>query len=231
MKLNERLFKFPEAKLLEYAQVVATMYPKDAASFMAFDSSFTAEYGDAIMDSIMAVKALKSDQVAIDEMVELTQLVLDAMADCNQSYKTIAYFVRKAFKNNKAVQNQFGFNDIEKVRRSQPKMVLFMEQHAGTSTKYKAELIAQGCQEVTIDKLLSKAQALLAANVKQEEYKKERGVLTQDRTELLNEVYKLTKPVSDVAQIVYSEDPARLAKYDMPKPKSSQNSSNDLIES
>lgn len=231
MKLNERLFKFPEAKLLEYAQVVATMYPKDAASFMAFDSSFTAEYGDAIMDSIMAVKALKSDQVAIDEMVELTQLVLDAMADCNQSYKTIAYFVRKAFKNNKAVQNQFGFNDIEKVRKSQPKMVLFMEQHAGTSTKYKAELIAQGCQEVTIDNLLSKAQALLAANVKQEEYKKERGVLTQDRTELLNEVYKLTKPVSDVAQIVYSEDPARLAKYDMPKPKSSQNSSNDLIES
>ena len=231
MSINERLFKIPEAKLLEYAEVVASMHPKDAASFIAFDSSFTAEYGNVIMDSIVAVKALKSDQVAIDEMVELTQLVLDAMADCNQSYKTIAYFVRKAFKDNKAVQNQFGFNDIEKVRKSQPRMVLFMEQHASTAIKYKAELLAEGCQEVIVDHLLGKAQALLVANVKQEEYKKERGVLTQDRTELLNEVYKLAKPVSDVAQIVYSDDPARLAKYDMPKPKSSQNSSDDLIES
>lgn len=231
MSFNNRLFNIPDANLLEFAEVVAQMYPSDAAAFIAFDSTFTAEYAGTISTAVEAVKATKSDQVIIDEIAELTQNVLDTMADCNQSYKTIAYFVRKAFADNKAVQNQFGFNDIEKVRKSQPKMALFMQQHANTAVKFKQELIDEGCQEALIDQLLGKAKALQEANVKQEEFKKERGVLTQDRILLLNEVYKLVKPINDVAQIVYSDDPARLAKYSMPKPKSTQGSSDDLIES
>jgi hypothetical protein len=231
MSLNDRLFKMPEAKLLEHAEVVARMYPTDVVSFTAFDSTFTIEYETTIKNAISAVTALKSDQVIIDEMAECTQHVLDAMGTCNTDYKTIAYFVRKAFKNNKAVQNQFGFNDIEKVRRSQARMVLFMEEHAGTATDHKAELVAEGCNEALIDQLLVDAQNLKEANIKQEKFKKERGVITQERVKLLNGVYLLVKPINDIAQIIYSDDAARLAKYSLPKPKSSQNSSDDLIES
>jgi len=100
------------------------MLATDAADFVAFDSTFTVEYGTTINNAVSAVTALKSDQEIIDPVAELTQGVLDAMGTCNTNYKTVAYFVRKAFKDNKAVQNQFGFKDIEKVRKSQPKMVL-----------------------------------------------------------------------------------------------------------
>lgn len=231
MSQNERQFKVPEATLLEYAEVVAEMFAIDAADFIAFDSTFTVEYGISIKNAVGAVTALKSDQVIIDQMAELTQNVLDAMSTCNTDYKTVAYFVRKAFKNNKAVQNQFGFNDIEKVRKSQPRMVLFMEEHAGTAMEHKTELVAQGCTETLIDKLLLDAQNLKLANIKQEKFKKERGVITQERVKLLNEVYMLLKPINDVAQIIYSDDAAQLAKYSLPKPKSSQNTVNDLIES
>ena len=231
MSLNDRLFKMPEAKLLEHAEVVARMYPTDVVNFTAFDSTFTPEYETSIKNAINAVTALKSDQVIIDEMAECTQDVLNAMATCNTDYKTVAYFVRKAFKNNKAVQNQFGFNDIEKVRQSQPRMILFMEEHAGTATDHKAELVAEGCNEVLIDKLLVDAQNLKEANIKQEKFKKERGVITQERVKLLNGVYLLVKPINDIAQIIYSDNPAQLAKYSLPKPKSSQNSADDLIES
>ncbi len=231
MPINDRLFKIQEAKLLQHAEVVARLYPTDVVDFSALDSTFTAEYGTTIKDAINAVTALKSDQVIIDEMAECTQDVLNAMATCNTDYKTVAYFVRKAFKNNKAVQNQFGFNDIEKVRRSQPRMVLFMEEHAGTATDHKAELMAEGCNEVLIDKLLVGAQNLKEANIKQEKFKKERGVITQERVNRLNNVYLLVKPINDIAQIIYSDNPAQLAKYSLPKPKSSQNSADDLIKS
>ena len=231
MSRNERLFKIPEASLLEHAEVVAEMFPTDAADFMALDSTFTVEYGTTIKNAVGAVTALKSDQVIIDQMAELTQDVLDSMGTCNTDYKTVAYFVRKAFKNNEAVQNQFGFNDLAKVRDSQAKMVLFMEEHAGTAMEHKTELLAQGCNEALIDKLHVDALNLKTANIKQERFKKERGVITQERVQLLNKVYSLVKPLSDVAQIIYSDDAAHLAKYSLPKPKSSQNTSDDLIES
>ena len=231
MPINDRLFKMPEANLLQHAEVVASLYPTDVVDFSAFDSTFTIEYGATIKNSINAVTALKSDQVVIDQMAEHTQNVLDAMGTCNTDYKTVAYFVRKAFKNNKAVQNQFGFNDIEKVRYSQPKMILFMEEHAGTATEHKAELVAEGCNELLIDKLLVDAQNLKEANIKQEKFKKERGVITQERVKLLNGVYLLVKPINDIAQIIFSDNAAQLAKYSLPKPKSSQNSTDDLIES
>ncbi|MUP37215.1 hypothetical protein [Labilibaculum euxinus] len=231
MSLNDRLFKIPEASLLEYAEVVAEMYLNDSDAFIAFDSTFTPEYGTKIKDSLAAVMAQKSDQVIIDEMAEHTQMVLDAMADCNHSYKTIAYFVRKAFKGNTAVQNQFGFNDISNVRDSQAKMVLFMEQHAKTSESYQANLVAAGCSQELISQLMSKAEQLKKANIEQEIFKKKRGVITQQRTQILNEVYQLVKPINDIAQIIFSDDAARMAKYTLPKPKSSQNAPDDLIES
>jgi hypothetical protein len=231
MSFNDRLFKMPEAHLLQHAEMVASMYPTDVVDFSAFDSTFTIDYAATIKNSINAVTALKSDQVVIDQMAEHTQHVLDAMGTCNSDYKTVAYFVRKAFKNNKAVQNQFGFNDIEKARSSQPKMILFMEEHAGTAAEHKVDLIAQGCNALLIDKLIVDAQNLKEANTKQEKFKKERGVITQDRVNLLNKVYLLVKPLSEIAQIIYNDDAARLAKYSLPKPKSSQNSADDLIES
>lgn len=231
MPLNDRLFKFSEANLLEHAAVVAEMYPKDSKAFIAFDSTFTPKYGSIIKKAIAKLVSQKSDQVIIDEMAAHTDLVLDAMADCNQSYKTVAYFVRKAFKGNTAVQNQFGFNDIRKVRDSQAKMVLFMEQHANTAKSYKENLVAEGCQQELIDQLMSKAEKLKNANITQEMFKKERGIITQERTQMLNEVYLLIKPLSEVAQIIFSDDAAHLAKYTLPKPKSSQNATDDLIES
>jgi hypothetical protein len=231
MPINDRQFKVPEAILLQHAEVVAKMFPTDSADFVAFDATISAEYGNTIKNSINAVIELKSDQIIIDEMAEYTQHVLNAMSDCNLSYKTIAYFVRKAFKKDTAVQNQFGFNDIEMVRKSQPKLVLFMEQHAGTATKYKDHLVSAGCNEEIINQLLTNAEELKAANAAQEEFKKERGVITQERVKRLNHVYELVKPLNDIAQIIYSEDPARMAKYTLPKPKSSQNTPDDLIES
>ncbi|WP_127342932.1 hypothetical protein [Ancylomarina longa] len=231
MSNNDRLFKIPEAVLLEYAEVVAELYPANAEEFIAFDSTFTAEYGNAIKESIAAVKTQKSDQIVMNEMAECTQKVLDAMSDCNHAYKSISYFVRKAFKDNEAVQNQFGFRDLHKVRNSQAKLIYFMEEHAEITAEYKNELLAEGCNAMLIDSLFQKAERLKTANIEQEKFKKERGVLTQDRSQLLNKVYGLVKPLSDVARIIFSDDEAQLAKYSLPKPKSSQNSSDDLIES
>ena len=97
MSNNDRLFKMPESHLLQHAEVVVSMYPTDVVDFSAFDSTFTIDYGARIKTAMDNVTALKSDQAIIDQMAEHTQNVLDARGKCNTAYKTIAYFVRKAF--------------------------------------------------------------------------------------------------------------------------------------
>ncbi len=231
MPKNERLFTVSDATLIEHADTVKASLPDDIAEFTSFDTTISAEYPNTIAAAIDAVLALKSDQVIIDEQVEKTQNVNEAMGQCTNAYRTVAFFVRKAFNGNRAVQNQFGLNDIEKVRNNQPRMILFMEELADTVQKYQADLVAAGCNEAVITSLPQKAEALRTANTEQEKFKKDRGLLTQERVEKLNELYKLLVPISEIAQIIYADDPARLARYMLPKPKGSIDAPDDLITS
>ncbi len=231
MSKNERLFTVSDATLIEHADTVQASLPDDIIDFTSFDSTISAEYPNAIAAAIDAVLALKSDQEIIDELVEKTQNVNEAMGQSTNAFRTVAFFVRKAFKDNKAVQNQFGLNDIEKVRNNQARMILFMEELSETAQKYQAELVAAGCNEAVITSLPQKAETLRTANIEQEKFKKDRGLHTQERVEKLNELYKLLVPISEIAQIIYADDPARLARYLLPTPKGSIDAKDDLVTS
>ncbi len=231
MPKNERLFTVSDAAMIEHADTVKASLPDDITDFTSFDSTISAEYPNQISGAIDAVLAVKSDQVIIDEQVEKTQNLNEAMGQCTNAFRTVAFFVRKAFKDNKAVQNQFGLNDIEKVRNNQARMILFMEELAETAQKYQADLVAAGCNEAVITALPEKAATLRTANTEQEKFKKDRGLYTQERVQKLNELYKLMVPISEIAQIIYADDPARLARYLLPKPTGSTDAPDDLITS
>jgi hypothetical protein len=213
-----RTFKFTDARLLEHAEVVEAILPGDLPDFTAFDATITGDYVTQLQQAIDAAKAISPDYVVIDEMAEETQKVEKAMDDSYEDYKTLAFFVRKAFKGNPAVQNQFGKNDVQKARKSQPRMVVFMESLAKTAEKYSAELVAAGCSQALIDGLPARVVALHDSNIVQEKFKKDRGLTTQDRVQLLNQVYELLKPIHEISTIIYADNPQKLKNYRMPQP-------------
>lgn len=219
MSKIKRLFNLPHATLLQHAEVVAKNYPGDVDVFAAFDSTFSVEYGARLLTSLDAARAVKSDQVVIDEMAQHTKLVNEAMKDCLDAYKSLAYFVKKAFKDEKHIQDQFGFNDLNKLRGSQPKMIVFMENHAGTAIRYKAELVAAGCSEELIDSLPEKAKALKIAEREQESFKHERASISADRTAKMNALYEPLKALHNAAQIIFEDQDAKKAIYSLPKPQ------------
>jgi len=186
-------------------------------------------YPSTINEAVNVVTNMKTDMVVIDEMAERTLNVNNALAACNRGFRTVKFFVLKAFPDNKAIQNQFGLNDIRKIRNDQTGMVVFMGDLIQITTKHREALIAEGCSEALLDELQSLQKNLQDTKTAQEMFKKERGLKTQDRIEKLNELYNLLKPISEVAQIIYADDEARLARYLMPLPKSSSNSEDDLI--
>lgn len=224
-----RLFNIPDAELLQHGETVSATMPEDLSHFITFDSTITEAYPTSIQAAITEVKAIKSDQVVIDEMTELTQAANNALAACNQAYRTISFFVRKAFSTNAAVQNQFGLNDIAKSRKNQAKMILFMEDLVRVANKYQESLISQGCNPSVLETLPVLRDTLKQSNTQQEKFKKDRGLITQERVEKLNRLYKLLVPASEMAHIIFADDQARLARYALPRPKSSTNNNDDLI--
>ncbi|MBN2615018.1 MAG: hypothetical protein JXR71_04930 [Bacteroidales bacterium] len=213
-----RDYHLSDAVFLEHSEVIAATLPADLPAFTAFDATFTADYVTGFQQAIDESKAILPDAVLIDEMAAYTHKVEKAMDACYEDYKTLAYFVRKAFKDSPAVRNQFGLNDIKKARMSQPKMIVFMESLAKTALKYSEELLAVGCPQSLIDGLPAQATALHDANIAQEQYKDERALQTQLRIQLLNKVYALLRPLYEAAKFVFADDPQRLSVYTLPKP-------------
>ena len=231
MSSNDRLFNFPDAELIQHAEVTMNTLPADIADFSVFDSTIQPDYQERIRQALTQCNTVKADLLVVNEQAELTQRVNNAMAACNTSFKTILFFAKKAFAGNVAVQKQFGIGRIEKIRKSQAKLVLFMETFVGVVQKYQGELTMAGCNLSVVMELPLQVDELKYANIEQEKSKKERPVITQERINYLNALYLVLKPVHEIAQVIYSDDPARLAKYSLPYPKSSNNNPEDLVQS
>jgi len=231
MAVNDRDFTISDGRLMEYGTSVASFLPDDLADFSAFDSTFNHSFIDNLRESMEDVRAVKSDDVVVDEQSEHTDKVREKMEQCNEAYTTVAFFVRKAFDDNRSVQNQFGMNDISEARNNQLKMIQFMQSLAKTAARYKDQLVEGGINPEVIDTLPQLSEELEDANNRQEMFKKERPGITQERVKRLNKVYHMLSYVSDIAKIIYADNPAQLNKYKMPTPRTSTDSEDDLITS
>ena len=136
MSQNERQYNITDADLLQHGETVAVVIVEDIEDFTRFDTTIQGEYPTTIQKAIGAVKAIKTDMLVIDEMAEKTTAVNKALTDCNRAYRTIKYFVEKAFPDNRAIQNQFGFNDIAKYRADATGMIVFMGDFITIVSKY-----------------------------------------------------------------------------------------------
>jgi len=231
MAINERDFTISDGRLMEHGTSVASFLPEDLADFSAFDSTFAQTSVDNLNQSIEDVREVKSDDVVVDEQTQYTDAVLAKMEQSNEAYTTVAFFVRKVFDGDASVQNQFGMNDIGEARGNQLKMIQFMGSLAKTAARYKDQLVEGGINPEVIDTLPQLSRELEDANNRQEMFKKERGSITQQRVERLNKLYHMLRYVSNIARIIYADNPAQLNKYIMPTPRTSTDSQDDLITS
>jgi len=220
MPNHHRYYNFADSELLQHASTVAQTLPRDIEAFIDFDSTLTKTYADTIKTSIKVIQELETDRVIISQLAEKTQLVNNALAACNTAYRTIKFFVAKAFADNKAIQRKFSANNYAKLRQDHAAMILFFGDLIVIAEQYRAELIAAGCNAAVIDSLENLKINLSSAKSKQELFKKERIVLTQHRVDKLNDLYKLLVPISELAQIIFNDNSARLASYLLPKSKS-----------
>lgn len=86
--------------------------------------------------------------------------------------------------------------------------------------KYKAQMLESGMKETTIEELKQAADCLEKSNAAQETRKNNRSVKTEDRINLMNELYNLLLDSRKAAKLVFFDVPAKLQRYILPHNRS-----------
>jgi len=208
--------------MIEGAQTMVDLYREDVADFTAFDASLTTGYADGVQDLIDAAVDIPSDETVQNEISELTDAVQTAWDACKTHFQDAKYFIEKAFPGNVARHKVFGFNDYEKMSRTQSTVKFFMDQFSDTAVKYQTELIAAGYTAPKIAAIATLDTAFDTANRAQEKAKKDRLEATQNRNTAMNDVWRAIKIINQASKSVYRTNYAKLQQYLMPAPASNE---------
>ncbi|MBI5402582.1 MAG: hypothetical protein HY959_04225 [Ignavibacteriae bacterium] len=216
-KKSVRLYTVRDDVMLDGADRFNAQYTSDKADFEGFNIvMFPLTFGATFEAQIDAARACLRDMVVLDEQAEETAELGTKMKECCDYFQAMKPVIESVFPNKPAIWNQFGFNDYEKARKSQGKMIQFMEMLFEVSDKYKVELIAGGFTQVKIDKIETLAGELRQEQIDQEVAKKERPVKTQERIKLMNIVWATMQTINKASKAVYQGNYAKLAEYELP---------------
>ena len=213
---KNRLFSGSDADMLQASRVMQGIFVEDLTSFTAFDNSFAEPFADNWLAKIDECSAIVWDSSYVDTQAALTQKVEDKMEECRVFVATMKYFVEKAFPDQREIQSRFGFDDYEKARRSQTKMIQFLGILSKTAGEYSAQLTAAGFTQEKIDQISTLQTGLTNADYEQELSKKKRPLVTQERIRSLNECYEFLQKVSKAGKLIFAADYAKYQQYLLP---------------
>ncbi len=108
-------------------------------------------------------------------------------------------------------------------------MVQFMDTLAETVTNYRPQLLTAGAKEMFLEGILGLANSIHNERIEQVNIKKARPVITQERTQKLNTVWGIMETIDKAAQYIFTDNPAKLKMYSLPRPpaKGSSDSGED----
>ncbi len=225
-----RLYNVQDSVLIVAAGLMEYVLPDDIELFTAFDSTVTSDYPSRLNHAISLVNSKSKDDTVVQKQAQYTAAYKAAHDDCYMAFKTVAFFVRKAFPDDEAMQKKFGLPEISKVLYNQNKFSQFFDNLCSASEEHKAVLIDAGCNQNVFTALPLQSQTLKDTLKAQKKFKKLRATITQERIKLLNALYKLMKLIEDIAENIFANDSVRRAKYKLPqrkKRKSRKNKSDE----
>lgn len=139
--------------MLTDADTMIALFHDDLAAFTGFDAVLDATFESDWQADIDAARDTESDETVEDQISQLTATVNDTWNDCKTCFQDAKYFIEKAFPNNVAAQNEFGFDDYRKMSRDQDKVFPFMKQFHKVAQREHVKLIAAGFPQIKIDEI------------------------------------------------------------------------------
>ncbi len=213
-----RLFKVADAYMIQFAKVLRLAFIDDQAEFETEDSNFATPFENDWLNTITTAESHPTDEQQRDQLEQLTATVLAEMTNCRNTFQAAKRYIQKAFPNNTEVWNEFGFDDYDAVRKSQPAMIQFMKGFHSTAVKYSAQLTDPGVNftAARIAEIETRRADLDAANNAQEDFNRSLPTLTRARIEAHNKVWTICTDVAGVGKALFANNSARYQLYLLP---------------
>jgi hypothetical protein len=208
-----RLYNKEDNKMLEEATVKQANATEDIVKISEIDNKIDLPFITACGVRLSAAKAFLTDTAVRAGLVTLTENVESLMTQCRNGYAEVKHFVVKAFPNSAGIQKEFGFKTFKNARKSQPKMIVFMDQLVITLGKYETELTNVGMPATLPVRITDLAKNLTTADKLQEDGKSDRSVSTQDRVISYNSVWKDLQLICSAGKLAFLDDYARYKRY------------------
>lgn len=199
------------------AQSVQPQFALDLPSFTAFNPWFTEAVNTQLIAETFEGLSDFSASGHTAEIETQTGIIEQLLTDSGKKYQMLLYYVENGLGNTKAIMDTFGRSRYEKARRSEKEMISLLNQAAVAADQAdcKPLLTTSGMPMTLITDLLANAGSLAFADGKQEMLKKQQLLVTSQRIELFNSIWDKLSRISSASKIIYAEDPARMAIYQL----------------
>lgn len=212
----KRTFNIADPRLLEHGGIVLEALKVDLPAFSGFDPDLNENLVAELRELHESALHEGGDDAARGKVGVKTQTLLNAMAACKKVVKRLRYWVKKTYDNDPAKRKRFQLTRFWNVADNQPELIVYMSALVSTVDELRSELEAANTPADLLDSIKPAADALLEANNAQENSKGGRGTATQVRVTSLNRMYKISQMLSDAAEYVFEEDPAKREIYRLP---------------
>lgn len=211
-----RTFNITDARLLEHTGITLEAMKTDLPDFSSFDPDLNEALVAALKAKYDQTLEEGGDDVARGVVGLKTQALLEATGESGKMMKSLRYWVKKAFEDDKAGLRLFQLGKYWKVRNRQAELVAYLAALSSVVADQRAKLEAVNTPADLLDSVATIAKAVEQANVVQENSKAGRKADTVDRIGRLNAIYATVLTFSNAAEFVYDEDPAKRELYRIP---------------
>ena len=216
IKVTQR-YNLSHADMLEASKDVKELFVGDKPAFLIFDLSFGGTFQNDWEVDITAAEGFDTDEVVLDQLTQLTKVVEEKMDLCRHKFQSAKYFIERAFPDNGAVWDEFGYDNYDDARENQPLMVQFMKNFHKKAVKYSAKLILKNYTQIMIDEILVLSNAFDTANSNQNAFITARKTVTQTRQTAYNKVWDYVVRVCKAGQIIFHDNAAKFEQYLTPR--------------
>lgn len=202
-----RSYSISDPRMVQFSSAYVLLYTDHQTDLAAFDPDFNAVFLAGWNTAIAASIAVPTEESRNDLQAGLTDKVLDVMRRSRLKYHEVAYFVRKAFPTDTAVQGLFGLNDYDRAATDQAVMRLFLERMWDTAENHhKAVLLTVGYTQARIDAIAALRDELGQHDSQQDHFSLTSPEDTDARITIHNTTWSFAQKVNAAAKVVYAEN-------------------------
>lgn len=216
-KTPTRRFSASFDEVIGKAQSMQPQYAADLDKFITFNPWFTSVVNSTLIEQIgLGITDFSASGHTAQIEIQ-TENIAQLLTSAGQKFQRLMYYVENGLGSSKAIGDTFGRQRYEKARQSEKEMVSLLNQAvtAANQMDSKPKLLAAGMNETLPTEMATIAVDLAAADGKQEMLKKQQLLVTSQRIELFNSMWDTMSRISSAAKIIFENDPARLAIYQL----------------